>query len=145
MLYFRIMLLLMEVWFLVTKCQECFKTFCYPSHQFRSTRHNVCEKFSKIFSNKTEMMKALLPLRYHPGLVTKLFPFFLLYCLRLEHITLAILAKVVWHHCLRLTICVFDPCPVGTLTTFQFGTYYYYNLIFFICFWFYPCCYHTDS
>lgn len=104
---------------------------CYPSHQFRSTRHNVCEKFSKFFSHKTEMMKALLPLRYHPVLVTKLFLFALFYCLRLEHITLVILAKDLWHHCLRLTICVFDPCPVGTLATCQFGTYSHYNFDFF--------------
>ena len=100
-------------------------------HQFRPARHNTCEKLSKFFSNKTEIMKALLPLRYHPVSVTKLFSFFPFYCLRLEHITLVILAKVLWHHCLRLTICVFDSCLVGTLATCRFAFIAITILIFF--------------
>lgn len=91
---------------LVTKCQECFQMLCDPSHQFRSARYNMCEKLSKFFSNKTKMMKALLPLRYHPVLITKLFSFFLFYCLRLEHITAVILAKVLWHHFATYHMCL---------------------------------------
>ena len=78
------------------------------------------------------MMKALLPLRYHPVSVTKLFSFFPFYCLRLKHITLKTLAKVPWHHCLKPSICVFDPRLVGTLATCQFACIVTTNLILFL-------------
>ena len=74
-------------------------------------------------------MKALLPLRYHPISVTKMFSFFPFYCLRLEHITLKMLAKVLWHQCLKLSICVFDPLLVGTLATCRFASIVTTNLI----------------
>lgn len=54
-------------------CKESFLTLCYTSHQFRSTRPTICEKLSAFFSNKTEMMKALLSLRYDSLLVALLF------------------------------------------------------------------------
>lgn len=108
-------------------CKESFLTLCYTSHQFRSTRPNICEKLSAFFSSKTEMMKALLSQRYDPLLVAPLFFFQPSSSLSgLEHIIPAMLARILWLICcLRLTICVFDPCLVGILAACQFGTYDY--------------------
>lgn len=109
-------------------CKGYFLTLCYTSHQFRSTRPTICEKLSTFFSNKTEMMKALLSLRYDPVLVAPLCFFQPSSLSGLEHIIPAMLARILWLTCcLRLTICVFDPCLVGTLAACQFGTYDYHQ------------------
>lgn len=63
-------------------CKGYFLTLCYNSHQFRSTRPTICEKLSTFLSNKTEMMKALLSLRYDPVLVAPLFFFLALIFVR---------------------------------------------------------------